>query len=151
MKSAKIALFAALTLPMAAAAVAAGPNVYKARHSNFEAMGRAMKGTADQFKSGAPSLAVIRANAAVLGTAAPKVAGYFPKGSGVEGNPKSEALPAIWQKPADFAAANTKLVDATKAYQAAVASGNLDQIKAAFGNVGGACKGCHENFRKPRD
>lgn len=148
MKLARITLLAALTLPVAA--FAAGPNVYKARHANFEAMGRAMKGTADQFKSGTPNLAVIKTNANTLAAAAPKVAGYFPQGSGVEGNPKSEALPAIWQKPADFAAANKKLVDATKAYQAAVATGDLEQIKAAFGAVGGSCKSCHESFRKPR-
>ncbi|HEY6870292.1 MAG TPA: cytochrome c [Novosphingobium sp.] len=148
MKLNRIILLAALTLPVAA--VAAGPNVYKARHDNFEAMGRAMKGTADQFKSGTPDLTVIKANANTLAMAAPKVAGYFPKGTGAEGNPKSEALPVIWQKPADFAAANKKLVDAAKAYQAAAATGDLDQIKAAFGTLGGACKNCHDTFRKPR-
>ena len=148
MKPVRIALLAALTLPVAA--LAAGPNVYKARHDNFEAMARAMKATGDQFKSGTPDLGVIKTNANALAAAAPKVAGYFPKGTGVEGNPKSEALPVIWQKPADFAAANKKLVDATKSYQAAAATGNLDQIKAAFGAVGGSCKGCHETFRKPR-
>lgn len=148
MKLARFALIAALALPVAA--LAASPKIYKARHDNFEAMGRAMKATADQFKSGAPDLAVIKTNAAVLAGAAPKVAGFFPKGTGVEGNPKSEALPAIWEKPTDFAAANKKLVDATKAYEAAAATGNLDQIKAAFGAVGGSCKNCHETFRKPR-
>ena len=148
MKLAHTALIAALLVP--AVAFAAGPNIYKARHDNFEAMGRAMKGTADQFKSGSPDIAVIRANAAVLAGAAPKVAGMFPKGTGVEGNPKSEALPAIWQKPADFAAANKRLVDATKAFQAATAGGDMTAVQAAFGAVGGSCKNCHETFRKPR-
>lgn len=148
MKLARIALLGALALPVAA--FAAGPNVYKARHQNFEAMGRAMKGTADQFKSGTPDVAVIKANAAILATAAPKVAGYFPKGTGVEGNSKSETLPAIWEKPADFAAANKRLVDAAKGFQAAAATGNLDQIKVAFGALGGSCKNCHDTFRKPR-
>lgn len=133
-----------------AIALAAGPNVYKVRHDNFEAMGRAMKATGDQFKSGNPDLAVIRNSAATLAAAAPRVAGHFPKGSGTAGNPKSEALPAIWQKPAEFAAANARLVDAAKGFQSAAAGGNLDQIKAAFGALGGSCKGCHDNFRKPR-
>ena len=31
--------------------------------------------------------------------------------------------------------------------QAATKTGNLDQIKAAFGPVGQACKACHDNFR----
>jgi cytochrome c556 len=147
-KLTRITLLAAFALPVAA--IAASPNVYKARHDNFEAMGRAMKGTVDQFKSGSPDLSVIKTNANTLAAAAPKVAGFFPKGSGPEGNPKSEALPVIWQKPADFAAANKKLVDAAKAYQAAATTGNLDQIKAAFGTLGGTCKNCHDTFRKPR-
>ena len=148
MNFARIALLAALTLPVAA--LAAGPSVYKARHDNFEGMGRAMKASIDQFKSGNPDIAVIRASAATLAASAPKVAGYFPKGTGIEGNPKSEALAAIWQKPADFAAANKRLVDATKGFQAAAASGDIDAIKAAFGGVGGSCKNCHDSFRKPR-
>lgn len=148
MKFAKPLLLTALLVP--AVALAAGPNIYKARHDNFEAMGRAMKGTGDSFKSGSPDIAVIRANAAILAASAPKVAGMFPKGTGVEGNPKSEALPAIWAKPADFAAANKRLVDATKAFQAAAAGGDMPAIQAAFGAVGGSCKSCHENFRKPR-
>ena len=90
MNFARIALLAALTLPVAA--LAAGPSVYKARHDNFEGMGRAMKASIDQFKSGNPDIAVIRASAATLAASAPKVAGYFPKGTGIEGNPKSEAL-----------------------------------------------------------
>ena len=30
----------------------------------------------------------------------------------------------------------------------AAKTGNLDQIKAAFGPVGGSCKACHDDFRK---
>jgi cytochrome c556 len=30
----------------------------------------------------------------------------------------------------------------------AAKGGNPDQIKAAFGDVGKACKGCHDNYRK---
>lgn len=148
MTLAKSALIVALLAP--AVALAASPAIYKARHDNFEAMGRAMKGTADSFKSGSPDIALIRANAAVLADAAPKVTKMFPKGTGVEGNPKSEALPAIWQKPAEFAAANKRLVDATVAFKAAAAGGDLAAVQAAFGAVGGSCKNCHETFRKPR-
>lgn len=150
MKFAKPALLALAALSIPAVALAAGPSIYSQRHANFEAMGRAMKATADQFKSGRNDLGVIRKSAATLAGAAPKVAGYFPKGTGPEGNPKTEALPTIWQKPAEFAAANQRLVDASKGFQAAAATGNLDQIKAAFGTLGGACKNCHDNFRKKR-
>lgn len=30
---------------------------------------------------------------------------------------------------------------------AAAKSGNLDQLKAAFGPAAGACKACHDDFR----
>ncbi|HEY2976325.1 MAG TPA: cytochrome c, partial [Burkholderiaceae bacterium] len=31
---------------------------------------------------------------------------------------------------------------------AAAKSGNLDAIKAAFGDAGKTCKACHDNFRE---
>lgn len=147
---------AALLLPAAALAVpalveAAKPSpVFKLRHDNFEAMGRAMKGTFDEFKKPAPSIPVIRANANVLAAAALKVKGHFPKGTGPESGRKTEALPAIWERPADFAAAADRLVGATKAFQLAAATGDLAKIQPAAGAVGASCKNCHESFRKPK-
>jgi len=147
---------AALLLPAAALAVpalvqAAKPSpVFKLRHDNFEAMGRAMKGTFDEFKKPTPSVAVIQANAKVLAGAAIKVKGYFPKGTGPESGQKTEALPAIWERPADFTAAADRLVNATKAFQLAAATGDLTKIQPAAGAVGGSCKNCHDSFRKPK-
>ena len=132
-------------------AVAASPaKTIETREANFKVMGKAMKGMFDQFKTPAPDMAVIKASAAALSQAAPKVAGHFPKGSGPESGVKTHALPAIWEKPADFKAAAAKLQASVKTLQAAAQGGNLDQIKAAAGGVGGACKGCHEQF-KARD
>ncbi len=51
----------------------------------------------------------------------------------------TRAKPNIWSDNAKFVAASNKMVEE---------SGNLDQIKAAFGPVGGACKACHDDFRK---
>jgi cytochrome c556 len=31
----------------------------------------------------------------------------------------------------------------------AAKGGNIDTIKAAAGEVGKACKGCHDNYQKP--
>ena len=152
---AKLAL-AALLLPAAALSLpalvnAAAPNpVFKLRHQNFEGMGKAMKGTFDEFKRPAPSLAVFKANADVLAGAAAKVKGHFPKGTGPESGVKTEALPAIWERPADFSAAADRLVGATKGLQAAVATGDLAKIQPAAMAVGGSCKNCHDSFRKPK-
>lgn len=153
-KPIKLAL-AALLLPAVAlagaATAASGPSpVYKLRHDNFEAMGRAMKGTFDEFKKPAPSIPTIQANANALAAAAIKVKGHFPKGTGPQAGVKTEALPAIWERPADFAAAADRLVGATKAFQLAAATGDLTKIQPAAGAVGGSCKNCHDSFRKPK-
>lgn len=60
----------------------------------------------------------------------------------------TRALPEVWSKRADFDAAAKKMQDEMVKLQAATKTGNLDQIKAAFGETGKSCKGCHDNFRK---
>jgi len=154
-KSIKLAL-ATLLLPVAALTVpslveAAGPSpVFKLRHDNFEAMGKAMKGTFDEFKKPTADVTAIQANANALAAAAVKVKGYFPKGTGPEAGEKTAALPAIWERPADFSAAADRLVGAAKGFQLAAASGDLAKIKPAAGAVGASCKNCHDSFRKPQ-
>lgn len=152
MKSVKLAAVAALVLPATAmVALAAGPHpAFKARHDNFETMGKLMKSSADEMKKPVPNMAVFKTNADALAKAAAKVTKHFPKGTGPEAGVKTEALPAIWAKPAEFKAATDRLVGATKGYQAAAATGDIARIQPAVGAVGGSCKGCHDNFRKPR-
>lgn len=149
MKTAKLVVLAALILP--AAAIAAAPDVViKQRQDNFKAMGKAMKGTMDEFKLPSPNPAAIKANADALAAAAARVKGYFPKGTGPETGIKTEALPVIWARPADFKGANAKLLAAVRGFQAAANTGDLRKMQAAAGAVGGTCKGCHDTFRKPR-
>lgn len=71
----------------------------------------------------------------------------FPKGSD---KGKTNALPAIWEKPDDFKAAGKKLGKALNNFIAVSRVSdkkNLGKMQAAFKQVGGACKGCHESFR----
>lgn len=72
----------------------------------------------------------------------------FPAGSNVE---DSDALPVIWEKPEEFAAAIAKAVDATKKLVAAAEAGDRTAIAGAFKEVGGACRGCHDKFRESDD
>lgn len=133
------------------AALAAPPaKTIEARQGNFKLIGKSFKGIMDQMKSPTPDMAAVKANAAALNGAAGKVAGFFPKGTGPESGVKTHALPAIWEKNADFKAAAVKLVAASKGMQAAANSGDINQVKAAFPALGGACKGCHDQF-KARD
>lgn len=69
----------------------------------------------------------------------------FPEGSDVN---ESEALPAIWENPEDFASAIERTVDATAAFEEAAAGGDPEAIGAAFRDVGMSCRGCHDNFRE---
>lgn len=66
-----------------------------------------------------------------------------PKGNG-------DALPAIWEKPAEFKAEQDKFLAAVDKLNEAAQSGNLEQIKAAYGDAGASCKSCHTAYRAPK-
>jgi len=66
---------------------------------------------------------------------------------GTPGTAKGGASPAIWTKRAEFDAAASKMQEEVAKLLAAAKTNNLDNIKGAFGGVGQACKGCHDNFR----
>ena len=67
-----------------------------------------------------------------------------------EGTDKGEtrAKPEIWKEAAKFKeAADKNQAEITKLV-AAAKTGNLDNLKAAFGSAAPTCKACHDNFRK---
>jgi cytochrome c556 len=67
-----------------------------------------------------------------------------------EGTDKGEtrAKPEIWKEAAKFKEGADKLqAEATK-LAAAAKTGNLDNLKAAFGATAGTCKACHDAYRK---
>ncbi len=65
-------------------------------------------------------------------------------GAGTEGG---KAKANIWSDGAKFKAGSDKLAADASAVAAAAKSGNLDQIKAAFGAYAGNCKTCHDEYR----
>lgn len=66
---------------------------------------------------------------------------------GTAGTTKGSAAANIWTERAKFDEAAKKMQDAVAKLQTAAHANNLDQLKAAFGPVGQACKGCHDDFR----
>jgi cytochrome c556 len=56
------------------------------------------------------------------------------------------SLPAVWENKADFDAKLAKLSSDAKAAGPTVK--DLDTFKAAMGNVGKDCGGCHNTYRK---
>lgn len=59
----------------------------------------------------------------------------------------TKAKPEVWTDRAKFDAAATKMQEEVAKLDVAAKTGDLDQIKAAFGNAGKSCKACHDDFR----
>lgn len=68
----------------------------------------------------------------------------------VDGSDKGDtkADPKIWTEKDKFNAAGAALQEAVTKLNVAAKGGNLDAIKAAVGETGKACKGCHDTYRK---
>lgn len=60
----------------------------------------------------------------------------------------TRAKPEIWSEADKFKAGAQKMQEEVAKLNAAAKTGNLDQIKAAFGEAGKSCKACHDNYRK---
>ncbi|PLK26300.1 cytochrome c [Novosphingobium sp. TH158] len=145
----KIIAVAAATIALggAASVVAAPKDTIAARQANFKLIGKSFKGINDEVRKPAGDINAVRGHANALAQAASKVGGHFPRGTGPEAGVKTSALPAIWQKQADFKGWTAKLVDASNKMNAAARSGNMAQVKAAIPGVGSTCKGCHDSFK----
>jgi cytochrome c556 len=65
-------------------------------------------------------------------------------GAGTEGG---KAKPEIWKETAKFTQASENFMKAAADLNTAAKSGNLDQIKKAFGATGQSCKACHDSYR----
>jgi len=87
-------------------------------------------------------------HALALSNTAGELDRIFQEGSNVG---ESEALPAIWEKPEEFAAAVANMQEAADAFLEAAESGDPEVIGPAFRNVGMGCRGCHDNFRVAHD
>lgn len=61
---------------------------------------------------------------------------------------ETRAKPEIWSEQAKFKEHSDKMVAEVGKLASAAKSGNLDNLKAAFGPAAGTCKACHDNFRK---
>ena len=131
----------------APAAAAAEPAVIEERQDNFEAIGDAFKAVRGELEKDAPDFTLIAAKASDINTRAAKIEDHFPAGTSVDDGFDTEALAAIWQKPDDFKAAAQKLVDESAKLASLAGEGDKAAVGAQAMTMGGACKGCHDNFR----
>ncbi|MDO5058845.1 MAG: cytochrome c [Neisseria sp.] len=61
-----------------------------------------------------------------------------------------DALPAVWEKPAEFEAAQNRFLQAVDTLNSTAQTAKLNDLKAAHGEVGASCKACHDSFRRPK-
>jgi len=134
---------------LAVAAYAATPvEAQKARHEHYEKLGDAFKAVRDNSRGDSPNWAALEPAAKEVADASVNQQQWFAKGTGPEAG-KTRALPEIWTKSADFDAAAKMFADRAPKLLAAVKAKDAAGVQAAFKEVGGSCKNCHDSFRAP--
>lgn len=121
-----------------------------ARQNQMKTFGQSTKTISGFLKEGTGDMAAVQEAAAALEEGAQRLPTLFPEGT-EQGVSDSRALPAIWERPDDFAQRIETLQAATADLTTAAESGDKAAVAAAFAPVGQACGGCHENFRLKKD
>ena len=134
---------AAAAVVVASTAGAAG-NPVEERQATMKQMGQMMK-EVGPFVSGATpyDAAKVKAAMTTLATSADKLHKLYPPSS--KDAPKTEALPKIWENKADF---DKRLSELSKLAGDAQKATSSETFKPSFMAIGGACKSCHDNYRK---
>jgi len=144
-------VFAISAVIVGASVYAATPvEMQKARHEHFEDLGDAFKAVRDQSKASSPDFDALIKAAETVQKASVNQPQWFAKGTGPEAG-KTRAKPDIWEKPADFEAAQKMFAERAPALVAAAKTKDVEAVTKAFKEVGGACKNCHDTFRTPEE
>jgi len=146
-----VAAAAALSMAAAGVAFAALPKkqahaIMHERHEGMEKIGDTNKLLRREIASSSPFMPTIQSGAATIATLSKRASGWFPVGTGPNVG-KTGAKPEIWQKPADFNARLNDFRGAAKLFNAAAASGDINAVKARYGDLGKTCKACHDSYR----
>jgi cytochrome c556 len=68
-------------------------------------------------------------------------------GEGTDKGLPTRAKPEVWKDAARFKDLQGKMQAEAEKFEAAAKTGSLDTIKAAAGQLGAACKACHDDYR----
>lgn len=131
-----------------ALAAASAADVIHARQAGYKQLGGAFKALSDQLKSPNPDKAQVAALSKRVNEIAPKIATWFPAGSGPEAGVKTRAKADIWARGAEFQADAKALTVETAKLAALGAKGDIDGARAQFKAVGAKCGACHKPFRE---
>jgi len=142
-----LAATAALTLALPASAQFAKPeDAIKYRQSALFVLGQHFGRIGAMVNGKAPYDArAAQADAEVVAALAALPWAAF--GPGTDKAAPTKAKPEVWSEHAKFEEHAQKLQAEAPKLLAAAKTGNLDQLKAAFGPTANSCKACHDNFR----
>lgn len=144
----KLALLAAAAVAFSTAAVTAHADETNPAIVHRQAIYKIVAGHMQDLKAGlllkggSENLAW---NADAIVDAFKHMGNAYPAGSD-KGETKAD--PAIWSEPAKFQEAGKKAFGAAMALAEATKSGDQAKSIDAFKALGGACKACHQDFRK---
>jgi len=110
----------------------------------MENIGDNAKELNDKLKAG--QFAAVKVNAQAIALHATRIPDLFPQGSTSE---TSKAKEEIWQKWDEFVKSAETLRSEADQLAVTAADGKTDAVGAQAKKVFGACKGCHDGFRKP--
>ena len=144
--SPSLACIALLTVlaspPLAADDAADHEGAAKYRHHTMQAIGGHMQAIVDILRRHVPHTDHLPIHAGALAALAEITPTLFPPGSGGSG---SEALPAVWENPEDFAKRVSAFREAAANLNDVAGSGGA--LGPAVRQVGQTCKGCHDEYR----
>ena len=141
-----IAAGAALTSLSAAAQFQKPEDAIKYRQSALTVMANHLGRIGAMAQGRAPFDAnAAAANAAIVVTMSKLPWVAF--GEGTDKGLPTRAKPEVWKDAAKFKDLQTKMMAEAERFEAVAKGGNLDDIKAAVGTLGSACKACHDDFR----
>lgn len=143
---ATVALAGLATALPAAAQFAKPEDAIKYRKAAMTVMAAHFGRVAAMANGKAPFDAKVAADNAEIATSMSRL----PFAGFVEGTDKGDtkAKSEIWAEMDKFRAGATKMQDEMAKLNVAAKGGSLDAIKAAAGEVGKSCKGCHDSYRK---
>jgi len=116
---------------------------YHSMRDNMKAMGMILK-------AGVGDHASLAIHAAAMATTAKTISTAM-KPNAKSTNEKTTVLPKIWEEWDKFNAGVSNFEKLTAELAAAAASGDMAATGAKMGEVGKACKTCHEDYRVKKD
>ena len=143
--AALLAAAAAVSLP-AAAQFAKAEDAINYRQSAFAVLGHHFGRLGAMANGKMPYDAKVAAadGDVIAAVSALPFTGFVP---GTEKGHGTKVRPQAWKELPKFKEMEQKMITEVGKVSVAAKSGNLDQLKAAFGPASQTCKACHDNYR----